>query len=235
MVKALQEEHDVRIDIARRVKGKGDNNNADKDKEGALASMAIRGAPDKVSTVVQTLKSLKLTTMSFDVSAKGVIPAIIGKRGATIQHIQEQSKADIQLDKGTGTLTIEGTVEQVACAQKLVEAIVDENTEHEAHFDMPTSRISYAVGKSGSKIRALQEKHRVYINIPREEKGVETKDETSLEIRGTKSAIEGAKEDLALLMQQYEREHVNMSVAPQAASLLIGPKGATVSQHAARK
>lgn len=201
-IKALQEELKVEIDVDK-----------------AALSLRLTGAPDALDAATVKLQALfekfarEHATMFVD---RNLIPQVIGKGGATIKALQEETGAQIKTETNSGELRISGPEEAIAKAKaKLAEMLKLDQASDTLTLD--TAALSRLIGKGGANLRRLQEAHSVAISVD-PATGVFT-------LRGDSEGIAAAK--LALKRQSREALRIEEDVAvPQdRVALLIGAKG----------
>jgi len=149
------------------------------------------------------------------------IGRVIGKRGQTIQHLQELSGAHIELPKEYSkeesfrTLTITGTSQQVARCQELIELFstepnIDIRPPTHGHFPMsltvliPNKHVGRVIGKKGAHIKDIQEHSGAVIHLPKTSRY--GSDSRELCIFGTAEAIVRCQELLHATMAPSEHE-----------------------------
>ena len=106
---------------------------------------------------------------------KDNVPLIIGPKGATIQQIQGQTGAKIDVNKTTFQVTVTGTPTQVFAAVREIQSVLDASSQQQAHSVTLTASdingpdgVKAIIGRGGSqiqKIQALCPEARIQANI----------------------------------------------------------------------
>jgi len=151
-----------------------------------LIIRTCRSNMDKALTVIQTrITEHEATVVSVTVDT-GMVPAIIGKGGATINSLrQEGSGAEIEIDKSTGIIRIQATDENVKKSIiNSINKIVAEN--QVLYVKVERSMIGLIFGESGKEIKkSIVENLGVWM-------GVDQSDEHII-LRGTVEKINEAE------------------------------------------
>ena len=143
------------------------------------------------------------------------VGSVIGRAGATIQRLQEQSGAKmdfINLERGKeGVLKIKGIKEAVEKARQEVEVILDLKEMKsiagkldgcfEENMVVPNDKIGQVIGKHGANIQRLQEQTgaRMQLNGERGKEGL-------LKIQGLKEAVEQARHAVQVILDMKMRK-----------------------------
>lgn len=157
------------------------------------------------------------------------ISALIGTGGKTVQELQSESGASINIARerdesgrrrGSGIVTISGTRTSVAAARTKIDEIAAANVEESvplANADL----VGSLVGKGGENIRKVEE----------ESGGASiTVDKSHLLVhcRGTAAQAAAAATAVRELLDRAERENFTLNVDVDAMPLLIGKKGSVI-------
>ena len=144
----------------------------------------LRGRAPAVARMQQALEQQLDVDQHEREVATHMVPVIIGKGGATIRRLSEQSGgAEFKLDSGTGRLSITG---RKVAVQKAV-ALLDELVEQfggSRNVPIEERQIALIIGRGGATIKQLQADSGATINI--------LKDQCCLEVRGSHQAVEVA-------------------------------------------
>ncbi|SPO26104.1 related to SCP160 - involved in control of mitotic chromsome transmission [Ustilago trichophora] len=170
---------------------------------------------------------------TLTVSTKS-IARIMGKGGATIKQIRDESEAQVDVDRednekdGTTSIKIRGTKKAIAAARKAIEAIASEVDAEEHH--------GILIGPQGSNIRDLIIKaggpedakaSSQYVQFPRRNE----KDSSTVTVRGPASLAKAIRDELQKAAQVLASQIVyGVVVAPQAQRMLIGRGGSRQSE-----
>lgn len=132
------------------------------------------------------------------------IGAVIGRGGATIRSIQEDSGARVNVEREPPAVRLSGAKSSVAKARKLVEAVLAEEAKgkelpagHVAEtVDLPKFAIGSVIGRGGASIAALQESTGARVDIQRES--------DSAKVTGPKEAVAKAVESIKETVKKQE-------------------------------
>ena len=144
----------------------------------------LRGRAPAVARMQQALEQQLDVDQHEREVATHMVPVIIGKGGATIRRLGEQSEgAEFKLDSSTGRLSITG---RKVAVQKAV-ALLDELIEQfggSRNVPIEERQIALIIGRGGATIKQLQADSGATINI--------LKEQCCLEVRGSHQAVEVA-------------------------------------------
>lgn len=135
-----------------------------------------------------------------------VIPVIIGKKGAKINKLREESGANITIGNNSD-IFINGSEESVIKAKQLIETLIVETSKLNKVLTIPHQAISAILGNKGSTIKKVENDTGTYITVD--------KDDNTVNIRGsTEEEAEKAKEMIENIIKEYnatrsEREKDN--------------------------
>ena len=125
--------------------------------------------------------------------------AVIGKKGATIRNIEEQTGCRLNIDKKTNVLTVTAdTSDKVDEAEKMVLEIISKNKSSNNSNNTATTsvkldlgdKVGAVIGKGGSTIREIEESSGALLDIERDR----TQGTATLTIRGnTQESVDIAK------------------------------------------
>lgn len=199
-IRNIQEESGARLDIPR-----GDT---------TLQLSGSKEAVEKARVMVtELIDKNKGIQMAFDNARVG---AVYGKGGTNIRSIQDRTDTFVEVHRGTSTATanIMGPPEGVQKARELIQKAVDGEIElkegeilEEMELGNATSQV---VGKGGSKVKELEKKFSVVINV--------SSDDNNCKIIGPKAKVLKCKEainDLARPIWETEKaiEEANKAAA----------------------
>ena len=124
---------------------------------------AVQASKAAIEAFVETLGVQEALPISNDGAG-----AIIGKGGSTIQRLQTETGASIDVDRRSGTCTIRGKRGEVESAKAQIEAILAEAGASSAASQIISCHrgdIGSVVGKGGEVIRALQSETGARVDI----------------------------------------------------------------------
>jgi len=209
VIAKLQADTGATIDI-----NKGSNN------------LLIRGLVDAVAKAkaeVENFIEERSGDSQFVELEDEALKALIGKGGATIRKIQDDTKAYLDLDKEKKGVQIRGRTEAVAKAAAIVRemATTIANT-ISVSLGVDSKLVGRFIGKGGSGIAKLQEEYSVNIDV--------SKSDSKLTIRGLADPVNKAKDEIAALIEQYRREESEIAIDPDIIGRFVGKGGSNVIQ-----
>ncbi|URE44393.1 KH domain [Musa troglodytarum] len=126
------------------------------------------------------------------------VGAIIGESGETIKRIRLQSGAKIQFPKDTGadtdspttTVRLHGTIEQMRCAEKLINDAIAESRRREPGSELiakilPSDKVGAIIGKSGETIKRIRLQSGAKIQFTEDTSAATDSPTTTVELFGT--------------------------------------------------
>ena len=174
-------------------------------------TLSLRGRADAVAKMKLALeRDYDVDEHEREMTAR-TIPVVIGKGGATIKRLQQESGAELSIDRASSTLRISGKRAAVAKAVAAVDAVLDA-LGFEIEISVQPRQVGMIVGRGGSNIKQLQSDTGASINIEKES-GI-------VRIRGAKPAAERCAE---LTRQLLDANGVYPSAAPIAAPSAAPP------------
>ena len=204
-VTKIQTENEVNIDVKRnegeiRVKGKEEN---------------VVKAIAALQAILDSYESVTLTGTSDELGS------IIGKSGANVKKLTEDSGAQIKVNREAGTIDISGESSKVEKAKADVNALLEKYKRENIVIEVNPDFVPALIGKGGESIKNLRKELGIAIDLGAKGTG-------KITLRGSEELIEKAKEKLLALAAKYEKENVIVRIRPDAYSALIGKGGATI-------
>lgn len=201
----------------------------------------VEGAKAELLELLEYEKEHNNVTV-LNVSTKS-IARIMGKGGATIKQIRDESEAQVDVDRednekdGTTSIKIRGTKKAIAAAKKAIEAISSEvDAEQVYTLTIASEHHGILIGPQGSNIRDLIIKaggpedtkaSSQYVQFPRRNE----KDSSTVTVRGPASLAKAIRDELESAAQVLASRVVyGVVVAPQAQRMLIGRGGSRQSE-----
>jgi len=203
--------------------------------------VTIRGPKDDVEKAKHTLLDMssekQLSSFTAEVRANPKHHRfLIGKKGASIKKIREQTGARIIFptndDKDKEVITIIGKKENVETAKLQLEAIIREvNNNAESEMDVEPKYHRHFVARRGEVINKISEEcGGVTISFPR---STET-DATRVTLKGPKEGIEAAKQRIIEIVGDLESMVTIECVIPQVHHRSVMGKSGTKVQSITR-
>jgi polyribonucleotide nucleotidyltransferase len=128
----------------------------------------------------------------------GMVSTIIGKKGANINKLCEDTGANIKIDSSGGICKISGTEENCAKAVETLEALKEKWIKENKVISVDPDIVGTLIGKAGCVIKALSEESGCQIDI--DSQGGQVK------LRGDPEKIAAAE---ALIMKKLEENKVS--------------------------
>ena len=204
-VTKIQTENEVNIDVKRKegeIRVKGNEENVIK----AIAAL---------QAILDSYESVTLTGTSDELGS------IIGKSGANVKQLAEDSGAQIKVNREAGTIDISGESSNVEKAKADITALLEKYKRENIVMKVNPDFVPSLIGKGGESIKKLRKELGLAIDLGAKGTGKVT-------LRGSEELIEKAKETLLALAAKYEKENVIVRIRPDAYSALIGKGGATI-------
>jgi len=190
--------------------------------------MIIAGPSDAVGRASETILELFETqrriemVIRFDSEQKGLL---FGKGGSTIQRIQQESRANLDIGRGTDCVVrISGPRANVNKARSALADIL--------HLDAACTRtvlVPFDIGEvvaARDKLRRLEQTHGV--NVIR----MERKDEAptfGVKVRGDEEGVAAAVAKLNECVERERRVEEVLQVETQHVGMLLGKQGSTIN------
>jgi len=157
--------------------------------------LRIEGKPEAVALAQQAVQDLidkGFTSLSYENFKSDVIkvptnalPDLIGKEGAIIKKIKEETKCEISMPKTSGPpgsgpkrtmVTVAGKAENVEKTKEVINDIVmyyHHEITHPGHvheeLEIEEWNYRFIIGKAGSELRHIEKNYKVRVRIPRDE------------------------------------------------------------------
>jgi len=200
--------------------------------------VSVEGDVDAVASAVAQLRTLldensvceKVSTRGRN--GKSHIPSIVGKQGAVIRSLRDESGAAIDLLSAEDCVKISGNRTQVNKAKAAIEKILNEEDtpayeklkkgEICEDLSIPVTAIGMVIGRMGMMIKQIKDETGAEILVPKgksdEVPGVDGGDPTTTaKVWGTKEAVGKAKIAIQEVLKKHE-ERVKMDKKRAAAN-----------------
>jgi polyribonucleotide nucleotidyltransferase len=169
------------------------------------ASVLLSGMTDAVQKAEVALRVLlekyKRENVEIQVSSK-TIPVIIGKGGANIKKLREDTGADINIEDrslGVSYVVISGAPEKVVAARDILHEILASEKDNHEEIEITQYEAAVVIGKGGATVRRLQEETGARINLDKESGLV------AIHGRDRETTLKG-KSAVELVLSQYRAE-----------------------------
>lgn len=136
---------------------------------------------------------------------QSVIPIIIGKKGAKIIKLREESGANISINNDN-KIFINGDEDKVLKAKELIETLVTETGKLNKAIPIPHSAISSILGSKGNNIRKVENETNTYITIDKEEDLVNIRGSTEEDADKAREIIENMIKEFNATRVEKEKE-----------------------------
>lgn len=184
----------------------------------------IKGSEDDIGVceeaVATLLKNVEDSKCSLEIPFDTAVSReLIGPGGSQITKMQEASGAKINVDSKTSTITITGMQAAVDLGKQIVEEFLSSTTRATIKFKPDLGDV--VVGRGGKTVKRVQEESGAKnINIK--------KDSGTIEIMGSKDAVETAKQMYEELIQSFSSGGLELKVPGEMIGLVVGKGGATI-------
>jgi len=148
----------------------------------------------------------------------GMVSIIIGKKGASINKLCDDTGANIKIDSAGGVCKISGSEENVQKAVETIEALKEKWIKENKVITVDPDIVGTLIGKAGCVIKALSEESGCQIDI--DSQGGMVK------LRGDPEKIAAAEK--LIMAKLEENKIVKMEIHPGDFKIIIGPKGETI-------
>lgn len=232
LLKQVQSEHIVRIDLKREESAGGGEGGDKRDRGGkCTGEFTVKGLPRNVKAAIAAIHDATSGFEEVSVEQK-MIPALVGKGGVVIRKIQEDSGAFVDInrskdddDKGP-SLRVRGTRKSVKAAVQLIHDIINDNVEIE--FDIPINKefVSAIVGAKGVTIQQMQKdsgfcKFDIVKDDP---------ENPIVRIKGRAEQLELGKQVYAETLASIEKQFRSIPLSQVMCPVVIGKGGATIKK-----
>jgi len=150
---------------------------------------------------------------------------LLGKGGATINAVQKESGALLDMqkkaDEGSSVqaVTIRGNAAQVKRAQAALEAVLMYDAESNAVLVVEAAMMPLLIGKGGEEINRIRSLTGAAIDAERDEKKPQFK------LRGSKEAVEAARAALLESIESNTRVGVHVPLPWHCMDIIVGRNG----------
>lgn len=174
---------------------------------------------------------------------------IIGPKGTTLRAIETAAECSIMMPKTDrdsttqATVTITGTATAASRGAKAVSDLASKGYStliaaegfQENSISVPIKSIPDIIGRNGSTIKKIQDIYKVKLNIPDTSNRDPTITKIRIGVAGMKEEVAQAKNVIKEITQLFyssvthpDTTHVELDVAPETYSLIIGTKGSEI-------
>eukprot|EP00943_MAST-04B_sp_MAST-4B-sp1_P009264 g9264.t1 len=148
-----------------------------------------------------------------------------GETGAKLSELAEDSNgAMFELDRNQCVVHVMGDETQVELGLVKLKALEQEYRKRVREIKVPLSCVRVIIGKKGTNIKKLQNSTKLKFDIIR---GQST---ALVRMQGEPEKLQAGVDVINKIIDQFKRENFEMSYDPDAASVIIGSKGATIKR-----
>lgn len=207
-IKKFQEENGVSMDI-----GKSPS-----------ASIKLKGVKDAVDAAAaklqDTMERFKRENLTVTADPE-TIPALIGKGGANIRKLQEDTGVNVDVDSKSGVIKLRGPEESLKAALAIITEVcgLDKKT---IEIPLDPRAVAVFVGKGGANIKRLVEEYGVTVNV--------NSSKNVVSIRGDPEKVAIVEPVARLQIKEAIRAEVNVAFPNDRLGALLGTKGARIKQ-----
>jgi len=203
----------------------------------------VRGHTDAVNGFKAVIAEGERSKTTFSVDSR-VLAAVIGKGGANLKKIYEDTHVQVDIGRPAGNNTEntgpanislvyigENAAETIQRAKQQVLDLVNDNTEVDEVIPIPRDAVSWLLGNNGDRIKAFSKDNGVYARAVRKDESPNYNyhgGDAAVVMRGTREALTRAQAAFPSLMQDFAKSYVTITITSSQARVLIGPSGAGV-------
>jgi len=187
--------------------------------------LLLKGGQSEITEAAAALtamcEQLKLNrcqdTLTYDIS---LTKEIIGSQGSTIERLQTQSGARINIDSKKGIITMTGAQSAIVVAKQMIQEVLRNSFRTEFRFngDLYLSLL----GKQGANLKSLQDEFTGVKHIR------VAKDPFIVTIVGEEKAVKGCQAKMEAFIKETTNNTVRMTLDPKMVPLVIGRGGSTI-------
>ena len=186
---------------------------------GARRGVIVAGSGAAVlsaKALVESIGPVSVLKKVLDEEQQGLL---IGKRGATIAQLQEETGCSLEIKRNTGTLTIAGPSAQVRATEELIEELLRDQRRVEVTLKFDLEQKGTLLGKHGTTInRIQQESAGAQLEVSRG-------DECTIRIWGPSAAVAKARSSLVALLYLDAKSVQVVEVPSELIDVVIGRGG----------
>lgn len=129
----------------------------------------------------------------IDLESRRGVFAVIGRGGAKVRQIEQESGARVGIDKENNMCTINGTDEQVEMASDMVKAVMASSVQSTVRMELTKANVGSVIGRGGSTIRRISDETGARLDISRG-------DDLHLKISGSDEAVAAAQQQVEAVL-----------------------------------
>lgn len=204
-------------------------------RDSSSTSITVSGSAEQVEAAIAAIqkivdKSTIRTPRESDSFNVEFVGRIVGKRGSTINELQQQSGARINVDDKKALISYEGEPEQIAAARKLVAAIIEDaeksprrpKPEAVKEISLAPGDARFIIGRRGATVNQISEDSGCKIDVKN--------DKNLCVVSGSKAGVADAARIIAEVLKNAKVKPVVVKIQEDQIGLAVGRSGATVKK-----
>ena len=178
----------------------------------------VQGAEEQVDECIKYLASFEKQAGEVECATEN-LSAVVGTKAKRLIDLQNEFGVYVSIDREAAVFRVfhEDTDQISACMEKLTQ-LVEEYMQREENISIDPRMASSIIGKGGANIQQLQKDTKCFITIDRE-------DRSRVILKGTRSALDAAKEQMQLLCDKFAQENQTIQFPPKLVGVLIAQSG----------
>lgn len=156
----------------------------------------------------------------IELGSRVMVMVVAGRDFSKLRALQTETGARLDIDKGTTTLQLSGTMEAVNKARGTITAWMEYNKGETFHVE--ANKIGAVYGKAGQNILRIQDSTNTFIDV--EDKGKKGKDLVECKIMGEPDAVKQAK----IMFLKSANGEVELKPGEVLETLDVGPGAAAL-------
>lgn len=160
-------------------------------------TITITGTPEQIEAAREWVVSIVNPPTTIVECDPSLIGRIIGPRGATIREIQDETGADVNVDR-SGKITLSGTDEAIEAAKEWIDTILNPPR---TSFTFPRRFMGRLIGAKGAMIRRIQDDTGARVDAGDSEFAEGSNHGSKVSITGSEEAVQRATEMVKAIVQ----------------------------------
>ena len=184
---------------------------------------------EAAKALIQSIGPVAVLKKPLDEEQQGLL---IGKRGATIAQLQDETGCSLEIKKGSGTVTIAGPAASVAATEALIDELLRDQRRVEITLKFDPEQKGTLLGAKGATInRIQQESNGAQLEVSKGDDG-------TIRVWGASAAVAKARQALVSLLFLDAKAIQVVEVAGELLDVVIGRGGEKVrkleAEHSVR-
>eukprot|EP01038_Epipyxis_sp_PR26KG_P005863 gene5863-8087_t len=220
MVKEIQNEFDVRIDVSR-----------------AKGVVKLIGVTSQALAAKARIVTIKSAHAVIPLSAND-LPFIVGKKGSTVNSIEEEFSVAINNDREANTMTVVGLLQNVELAKEKLLQMLDSIKEVEEVLVLPKHVIlGCLIGHEGKIVKNINKELGIRIETEALRDDNNNKQRSNnrkgdgnypVKLKGTNLRVAAAKQHILGLIEAFRSNTISLTIPESCMPILLGKNGAEI-------